>query len=30
MGCFWGPDQFFSGLDGVIDVAVGYTGGKKE
>lgn len=30
LGCFWGPDQFFSGLDGVVDVVVGYTGGDKE
>jgi len=30
MGCFWGPDKFFSSLEGVTDVVVGYTGGEKE
>src|ERR1700758_4947812 len=26
-GCFWGPESAFRQVDGVIDVAVGYTGG---
>ncbi len=30
MGCFWGPDEFFSKLPGVLNVRVGYGGGKKE
>lgn len=30
MGCFWGPDKFFSSLKGIEDVTVGYTGGEKE
>ena len=28
MGWFWQPDKFFSDLDGVVDVIVGYSGGK--
>jgi methionine-S-sulfoxide reductase len=30
MGCFWGPDDFLSKLNGVIKTTVGYSGGKKE
>lgn len=29
MGCFWGPDKYFSKLPGVISVRVGYSGGTK-
>jgi methionine-S-sulfoxide reductase len=29
LGCFWGPDQYFSQLHGVEDVTVGYAGGDK-
>ena len=29
LGCFWGPDDFFSKLKGVTKTTVGYTGGKK-
>lgn len=28
MGWFWQPDNFFSDFDGVVDVIVGYSGGK--
>ncbi len=27
-GCFWGMEELFSKLDGVVDVVNGYTGGK--
>lgn len=27
LGCFWGPDEFFSGLTGVVSTEVGYAGG---
>jgi peptide-methionine (S)-S-oxide reductase len=27
-GCFWGPESAFRQVDGVVDVAVGYTGGR--
>jgi methionine-S-sulfoxide reductase len=30
LGCFWGSDEFFSQLPGVIATRVGYSGGKKE
>ncbi len=29
-GCFWGIEQAFRQLDGVVDAAVGYTGGHTE
>jgi len=30
MGCFWGPDELFSNIIGVISTRVGYAGGTKE
>ena len=30
LGCFWGPDDFFSKLHGVTKTTVGYSGGTKE
>lgn len=29
-GCFWGVEQTFREVSGVIDAASGYTGGQKE
>jgi peptide-methionine (S)-S-oxide reductase len=29
LGCFWGPDAQFGGLDGVVRTRVGYAGGTK-
>lgn len=29
-GCFWGVDEYFSRLDGVVDTESGYANGDKE
>ena len=29
LGWFWGPDLAFSNIEGVLDVVVGYAGGKE-
>lgn len=28
LGCFWGPDEYFSRLPGIVKTQVGYSGGK--
>lgn len=30
MGCFWGPDVLFGGIEGVYKTRVGYAGGNTE
>ena len=30
LGCFWGPDDYFSKLKGVIKTRAGYAGGTKK
>ena len=30
LGCFWGPEQKFSQIDGIIRTEVGYCGGNTE
>ena len=30
LGCFWGPEQKFSKIDGIIRTEVGYCGGNTE
>lgn len=30
LGCFWGPDEHFGNLPGVIKTQVGYSGGKED
>ncbi len=27
-GCFWGVESYFAKLDGILDLSVGYAGGK--
>ena len=29
-GCFWGVEEYFSRLDGVVETSVGYANGHKE
>ena len=30
LGCFWGPEDYFSRLKGVLKTRVGYAGGTKK
>lgn len=30
MGCFWGAQKLFDGVEGVKETTAGYTGGSKE
>ena len=30
LGCFWGPEEKFSKIDGIIKTEVGYCGGNTE
>lgn len=29
-GCFWGPEEKFAGVEGVVETEVGYTGGSTK
>ena len=29
-GCFWGLEEYFSRVDGVVDVVSGYANGKTD
>ena len=29
-GCFWGVEEYFSRIEGVVDTSVGYANGKTE
>ena len=30
LGCFWGPEDKFSKIDGIIKTEVGYCGGNSK
>jgi Peptide methionine sulfoxide reductase len=30
LGCFWGPDAIFGGVDGIVKTRVGYAGGDMD
>ena len=30
LGCFWGPDAIFGGVDGIVKTRVGYAGGDVD